>query len=403
MGNNAERQVANRKFRLETLQIHGFDRGEGSARPMSPPIVQSTTFAQPEIGSDQPYTYSRATNPTVTALEEALASIEGASFSTAYATGMAAISTYCLATLRQGDHVVCGDVVYGGSVRLFEQVLKNFGVDCSFVDCANIRRVQQAIRPETRFILVETPANPTLKLLDLAALAEVATTHNIKLVVDNTFLTAALQRPFEHGADVVIYSTTKYIEGHNTTVGGAILTNDQELHDRLLVVRKTLGCIQSPFDAWLTLKGLKTLSLRILKHSENALTIAKWLEAHPAVATVNYPFLPSGSGYELARRQQVAGGGTLSFEVHGGTPAAINVMNSLSVCTLAENLGATETLVTHPVTMTHGDVDPEERRKIGISDGLIRLSVGLEHPDDIIADLENALANVEREICLDTQ
>lgn len=370
---------------------------------MSPAIVQSTTYAQPGIGAEVAHTYSRASNPTVSALEEALASVEDASYATAYSTGMAAISTYCLATLKQGDHVICSDVVYGGSVRLFEQVLSNFGVTCSFVDCTDLEAVTSAIRTETRFILVETPANPTLKLVDLKALAEVATTHNVKLVVDNTFLTAALQRPFEFGADVVIYSTTKYIEGHNTTVGGAILTNDKTLHDRLLVVRKTLGCIQSPFDAWLTLKGLKTLSLRILKHSENALTVAEWLDSHDTVASVNYPFLKSNPTYDLAARQQVAGGGTLSFEVVGGTEAAILVMNNLHLCTLAENLGATETLVTHPVTMTHGDVDPEERAKTGITDGLIRLSVGLENPADIIADLENALSCVGREICLQAQ
>lgn len=356
-----------------------------------PPIFQTTTYAQPAIGEDRGFTYSRAHNPSVTALEDALARLEGVAHCSTHATGMAAITALCLTTLEAGDRVVCSDVVYGGTVRLFEEVLTRFGVTCEFVDTADLGATAQALATPAKLVIIETPANPTLKLTDIAATAELAHAAGALLVVDNTFLTAVLQRPFALGADVVVYSTTKFIEGHNTTVGGALLVDDADLHARLDRVRKTLGSIQSPFDAWLTLKGLKTLPLRIREHSRRALEIARWLEAHPAVSSVIHPGLEGFSQRDLAKRQQAAGGGLIAFEVRGGEAAGRAFASGLELCTLAENLGALETLVTHPASMTHGDVPAAHRRRVGITDGLIRLSVGLEDPKEVAADLDQAL------------
>jgi cystathionine beta-lyase/cystathionine gamma-synthase len=307
---------------------------------------------------------------------------------------MAAISTLFLAILKSGDHVVVSDVVYGGTVRLFQQVLANFGVEASFVDTSDPVAVAQAIQPNTKLVFIETPANPTLKLTDIAAIARIAHAAGIRLAVDNTFLTPVLQRPLELGADITLLSTTKYIEGHNSTVGGSIATHDQALLERLRVVRKTLGCIQSPQEAWLTLRGLKTLPLRLQQHCANAQKVAEWLEQHPKVARVHYPGLASFPQFALAEKQQSLPGGMLAFELKGGAEAGIQLMNTVRLCLLAENLGAVETLITHPVSMTHGDVPREIRERTGISDGLVRLSVGLENPADIIADLESALAGI---------
>jgi len=340
------------------------------------------------------YTYSRAANPTVSALEAALGALEDAPPAVCFATGMAAISTLFLAVLKSGDHVVVGDVVYGGTVRLFQQVLANFGVEASFVDTSSPADVVRAIQPNTRLVFIETPANPTLKLADIAAVATITHRAGVKLAVDNTFLTPVAQRPLELGADITLLSTTKYIEGHNSTVGGSIATRDEALLERLRLVRKTLGCIQSPQEAWLTLRGLKTLPLRLGQHSANAQRVAEWLELHPKVARVHYPGLTGFPQFALAQKQQALPGGMLAFELKGGAEAGIQLMNTVRLCILAENLGAAETLITHPVSMTHGDVPREIRERTGISDGLVRLSVGLENPADIIADLDTALAAI---------
>jgi cystathionine beta-lyase/cystathionine gamma-synthase len=358
------------------------------------PIYQSTTFHQEAVGVHKGFTYSRAANPTVSALEAALGVLEATPPAVCFSTGMAAISTLFLATLKSGDHLVVSDVVYGGTVRLFQQVLAHFGVEASFVDTSNPTAVAQAIQPNTKLVFIETPANPTLKLTDIAAIAQIAHAAGIKLAVDNTFLTPVLQRPLDLGADITLLSTTKYIEGHNSTVGGSIATRDEALLERLRLVRKTLGCIQSPQESWLTLRGLKTLPLRLQQHSTNAQKVAEWLEQHPKVARVHYPGLASFPQVALAEKQQALPGGMLAFELKGGTDAGIQLMNTVRLCLLAENLGAVETLITHPVSMTHGDVPREIRERTGISDGLVRLSVGLENPADIIADLESALAGI---------
>lgn len=358
---------------------------------VSTPLYQSTTFAQPAVGQDTGYTYSRSANPTVEALERNLGAIEGSLPAACFATGMAAITALCLATLRSGDHVICGDVVYGGTVRLLRQVLAPLGVQASFVDGADPAAFRAALRPTTKLVLVESPANPTLKLTDIAAVAEVLEGHPARLAVDNTFLTPVLQRPLDLGADVVIYSTTKYTEGHNGTVGGAVLCVDEALDRQVRFVRNATGSGQSPFEAWLTLRGLKTLPLRMERHCANATEVARFLEAHDRVARVHFPGLDSFAQRALADRQQAGPGAIVAFEVTGGVQAGIDTMNGVRLCTLAENLGATETLITHPASMTHADVPAADRRAAGISDGLIRLSVGLEDAADLCADLDRAL------------
>jgi len=381
---------------ISTLAIHGGLSPETATGAILTPIYQSTTFVQEAVGKHKGFTYSRAANPTVDALERALGALENAPPAVCFSSGMAAISTLFLALLRAGDHVVISDVVYGGTVRLARQILSHLGIAATFTDTSNIAAVSDAITPRTRLVFIETPANPTLKLSDIAAIAEVTRAAGIKLGVDNTFLTPLGQKALELGADISLLSTTKYIEGHNATVGGSITTRDTELLDRLRFVRKTLGTIQSPQEAWLTLRGLKTLPFRLRLHSENALAVARWLERHPAVRYVIYPGLESFPQHELAARQQLAPGGLISFEVKGGTEAGIELMNSVKLCSLAENLGAVETLITHPVTMTHADVPPADREAAGITEGLVRLSVGLEDVTDITADLNQALAAAAR-------
>lgn len=359
------------------------------------PIYQSTTYHQQAVGVHKGFTYSRAANPTVSALEAALGALEDTPPAVCFTTGMAAISALFLAILKSGDHIVVSDVVYGGTVRLFQQILTNFRVEASFVDTSDPNAIARAIRPNTQLVFIETPANPTLKLTDIEAIANVAHKAGIKAAVDNTFLTPVLQRPLDLGADITLLSTTKYIEGHNSTVGGSIATRDETLLERLRLVRKTLGCIQSPQESWLTLRGLKTLPLRLQQHSTNAQKVAEWLEQHPKVARVHFPGLASFPQLALAQRQQALPGGILAFELKGGAEAGIQLMNTVRLCILAENLGAVETLITHPVSMTHGDVPREIRERTGITDGLVRLSVGLENPADIISDLESALATIE--------
>ena len=375
---------------FSTSVIHAGLSADPATGALLTPIYQSTTYLQEAVGVHKGFTYSRADNPTVAALERALGALEGTPPAVCFATGMAAISALFLSILKSGDHAVISDVVYGGTVRLFQQILNGVGITASFVDTSRPEEVERAITPHTRIVFIETPANPTLKLTDIAAVARVTKRAGILLAVDNTFLTPVLQRPLELGADISVLSTTKYIEGHNATVGGSVATKDQALIDRLRLVRKTLGCIQSPLESWITLRGLKTLPVRMQRHSENALAVARWLEQHPSVERVYYPGLESFPQKELADRQQALPGGMLSFEVRGGTEAGTAVMNSVKLCSLAENLGAVETLITHPASMTHADVPPETRAAIGISDGLVRLSVGLESPRDLIADLEQA-------------
>ena len=381
---------------FDTLALHAGATVDPTTGALLTPIYQTTTYRQEAVGKDKGFTYSRSANPTVSALERRLAALEGAYYCTCYATGLAATTVLCLALLQRGDHVVASQAVYGGTVRLFNQVLAPFGVTAEFVDTANELALRRALAAKpTRFVFIETPANPTLRLTDIELTARIAHEAGALLIVDNTLLTPALQRPFEFGADAVLHSTTKFIEGHNATVGGALITNDPDLHERFSFTRNAIGAIQSPFAAWLTLQGVKTLGVRMAQHSSNALEIARFLETHPRVTKLHYPGLESFPQFELNRRQQTTGGALIAFEVEGGVEAGIRLMNSVKLCALAENLGAAETLITHPASMTHADVPADQRQAAGISDGLVRLSVGLEDPKDIIRDLSQAFAKTE--------
>jgi cystathionine beta-lyase/cystathionine gamma-synthase len=376
---------------LDTLALHAGAYPDPATGALLTPIYQSTTYVLEAVGSDKGFTYSRTANPTVSALERRLAALEGAEYASCYGTGLGATTALALALLQAGDRAVLSDVVYGGTVRLFQKILSKFGVEAEFVDAADPAAWKEALRRPARLVFVETPANPTLKLTDIEVVARLAHDAGAVVVVDNTLLTPVLQRPLDLGADIVLHSTTKFIEGHNATLGGALITRDAELHEKMTFLRNAIGAIQSPFNAWLTLQGVKTLPLRMERHSANALRVARFLESHPRVTKILYPGLESFPQYELARRQQGSGGALMAFEVEGGTEAGIRVMNGVRLCALAENLGAAETLVTHPASMTHAAVPVEQRLATGITDGLIRISVGLENPDDIIADLRRAL------------
>lgn len=384
-----------------TIAVHGgrtCDPGHGS---LVAPIVQSTTYVQDEVGSNKGHAYSRVSNPTVSELEERLGAIEDALPAVCFGTGLAAETALFLATLRAGDHVVCGDAIYGGTVRLVRQLLSELGISATFVDSSDPVSVERAITPRTRLVFIETPANPTLKLTDIAAVARITRKAGVLLAVDNTFLTPVLQRPLDLGADVTVYSTTKHIEGHSTAIGGSVVSRDEKLIERVRFIRKCTGSIQAAFQAFLTGRGLSTLPLRIERHSRNAQRVAERLATNPLVSRVNYPGLKDHPQHELALRQHAKAGGArgetlhggvLSFEVVGGAEAGVRVLNAVRLCSLVEHLGSVETLITHPVSMTHADVPREQRLAVGITDGLIRVSVGIEDADDIIEDLERAIA-----------
>jgi cystathionine beta-lyase/cystathionine gamma-synthase len=340
------------------------------------------------------YTYSRSGNPTVRALENRLTALEGGVDSAAFASGMAAINALFMTFLESGAHVVISDVAYGGTYRLSKLVFTKFGVDVTFADTSDPSQVAAAVRDNTKLILTETPANPTLKLTDVAAVSEIAQSHHIPHAVDNTFLTPYYQQVFELGADLSVHSTTKYLDGHNATVGGAIVMAREEHVEPVRFIQNSTGTIMSPMVAWLTLQGTKTLSERMDRQSSNAVVIARFLEAHPAVAKVAYPGLESFPQQDLASRQASGYGAMLWFELHGGVDEGKTLMNALEVWTLAENLGSVESLATHPVTMTHATVPADERARLGITEGLVRLSVGLEDVADLIEDLERALRKV---------
>lgn len=375
---------------LDTIALHG-DHGRRSGEPLVGSLVQSTTFLQTEVGSSVPHAYSRASNPTVSELESLLGVLENAPPAVTFGTGLGAETALFLTLLKAGDHVVIGDAIYGGTIRICRNILSNFGITSTFVDSTRVASVAAAITPRTKLVFIETPANPTLVLTDIAAISRVTRAAGIPLAVDNTFLTPVIQRPLDLGADICVYSTTKNIEGHSSALGGAITSRDEAFLEKLRFIRKSTGGIQSPLNAWLTTRGIKTLPLRIREHSRSALTIARWLDQHPAIERVNYPGLDSFPQAALAKAQHGEfHGGVISFELRSGTPVALRFLKAVRLCALVEHIGSVETLVTHSATMTHGDVPPDVRRAAGISDGLVRLSVGLENPADIIADLDQA-------------
>ena len=358
-----------------------------------PPIYQSATFVLEEVGKDKGFDYTRSSNPTRRTLEAQLAAIEGGKFAACFASGMATVDS-CMKLLKAGDHVVCSDDVYGGVSRHYNKVLTRYNMSFTYVDTSNPANVEEAIRPETKMLWVETPTNPLLKVTDVAVMSKIAKKHDLIFGVDSTFATPVFLRPPELGADLVVHSTTKYLSGHNQLIGGVVITNRQDLFDEMKFIQKTIGAVPSPFDCWLTMLGLKTLHLRMARHAANAQVVAEFLEAHPKVESVTYPGLPSHPQHDIAKSQMSGYSGMISFELVGGISAGKTVMNGVKLCALAESLGAVETMITHPATMTHVEVPVEERHARGLTDGLVRISVGIEDVEDIIADLEQALEKV---------
>jgi cystathionine gamma-lyase len=381
-----------RKAGFATRAIHGGQSPDPATGAVMPPIYATSTYAQSSPGVHKGYEYSRTQNPTRMAFERCIADLEGGGRGFAFASGMAATATL-LELVDSGSHVVAMDDLYGGSFRLFERVRRrSAGLDFSFVDLSNPDAAAAAIGPKTRMIWIETPTNPLLKLVDVAAVAAAARGRGVLVVVDNTFATPWTQRPLELGADIVMHSTTKFLNGHSDMVGGVAVVGDAELGERLAYLQNAIGAIGGPFDSFLALRGLKTLPLRMRQSSESALAIAARLERHPAVERVLYPGLPSHPQHALAKRQMAAGGsGVVTFFLKGGLDAARRFLERLEVFTLAESLGGVESLVDHPAIMTHASVPAEARAKLGISDSLVRLSVGIEDVEDLIADLESAL------------
>ncbi len=373
---------------IETLAVHAGVEPDPTTGAVMTPIYQTSTYAQDDVGAHKGYEYSRTDNPTRTALQRALATLEGGRHALAFASGMAAIDTL-LRLLQPGDHIICGDDVYGGTFRLFDKVLAPYGLHFSYVETGDLDAVAATLRPETRLIWLETPTNPMLRLTDIPAVAVLAREAGAWLAVDNTFASPALQQPLRLGATFVVHSTTKYIGGHSDVVGGAIVLDDEEAYARLKFLQNAVGAVPGPVDAFLTLRGIKTLALRMERHSANATRIAQFLEDHPAVAQVIYPGLESHPQYALAQQQMAAPGGMLSFLLHGGEAAARTLARHTRLFTLAESLGGVESLIELPAPMTHASVSDSP---LAVDPGLVRLSVGIEHVDDLIADLQQALA-----------
>jgi cystathionine gamma-lyase len=375
-----------------TRAIHAGQSPDPSTGAVMPPIYATSTYAQSSPGVHQGFEYSRTHNPTRFAYERCVAGLEGGLRGFAFASGLAASATV-LELLDSGDHVIAMDDLYGGSYRLFERVRRRTAaLDFSFVDLADIAAFEAAITPRTRMVWIETPTNPLLKIVDIAAVAEVARRRGILVVVDNTFASPALQRPLSLGADLVLHSATKYLNGHSDMVGGMVVAADEALAEQLAFLQNSVGAVQGPFDSFLALRGLKTLHLRMRAHCENALELASWLETVPGVAGVLYPGLPSHPQHALAMRQMSGGGGIISVRLAGGLEAATRFCERLRLFTLAESLGGVESLVNHPAVMTHASVPVERRDALGLGDELVRLSVGVEDVADLRADIEAALA-----------
>ena len=380
---------------FETKAIHDGQQPEALTGAVAVPVYQTSTYQQDGIGRPRAFEYSRTGNPTRQALEEALASLEGGAHGLAFASGVAA-TTAVLQLLGPGDHVVAGDDLYGGTYRLLEKVYRPWGVQVDYADSTSPESFAAAIRPNTRLIWVETPTNPLLKLVDVAAVAKVAREAGALLAVDNTFASPYFQRPLELGADLVVHSTTKYLGGHSDVVGGAVVSRRDDLHEKLQFYQNAAGAIPGPWDSWLVLRGLKTLAVRMREHERNAQHLAKILEDHPAVERVFYPGLASHPQHELARRQMSGFGGMLSLELKGGFAAVERFVARLKVFTLGESLGGVESLACYPPRMTHASLPAGERQRRGIRDNLVRLSVGIEHVKDLEADLLGALARPAR-------
>lgn len=377
-------------MRFETKAIHAGQEPEAKTGAVCVPIFQTSTYAQTSPGVHTGYEYTRTQNPTRDALQEALAALEGGAHGLVFASGLAASNTV-MNLLKAGDHVLCMDDVYGGTYRIFDKVWKDYAIQFTFLDVRDPARVEEAIRPNTRLIWVESPSNPLLKIVDLRAIADIGKRRGVITVVDNTFASPYFQRPLELGIDIVSHSTTKYIGGHSDVVGGALITSREDLFPRLKFCQNAVGACTGPFDSWLTLRGLKTLGIRMERHFQNAQVIAAWLERHPKVERVLYPWLESHPQHALAKSQMSGMSGMISFEVAGGIEAARSFLERVRVFTLAESLGGVESLIESPAIMTHASIPAEVRAKSGLTDGLVRLSVGIEHVEDLVEDLDQAL------------
>jgi cystathionine beta-lyase/cystathionine gamma-synthase len=381
-----------RNARFSTICLHAGQEPDPSTGAIITPIYQTSTYVQEELGRHKGYEYARTQNPTREALEGNLAAIEGGLGAIAFASGMAAIDAIT-SILESGDHVVISDNVYGGTYRLFDKVLSRYRLSFTSVDTGDLGKVERAITPATRMLFVETPSNPVMRLTDLRAAADLAHARGLRLVVDNTFASPCLQRPIEFGADLVTHSTTKYLNGHSDSVGGVVVAAHQKDVEWLRFVQNAAGAILSPFDSWLVLRGTKTLPVRMAQHSANGMALARFLADHPKVEHVYYPGLPSHPQYDLACRQMRGFGGMLAFET-GSLERAARVLKSVRLMALAESLGGVETLISHPATMTHASVPADHRRELGISDGLVRISAGIEDIADLQEDLAQALDKV---------
>jgi len=377
---------------FSTDAIHTGQEPDPATGAIIVPIYQTSTFVQEDLGKHKGYEYARTANPTRSALERNLAALEAGQYAFAFASGMAATNAV-MTLFKSGDHILAGRNLYGGTFRLFERVLKAFEFSFSYADTRQPEEVEQSLRPNTRLLYIETPTNPVMEITDIAAVAELAHRHGVLLAVDNTFMSPFLQRPLELGADIVIHSTTKYLNGHSDGIGGAVILRNAEIADRLKFLQNAAGAILSPFESWLILRGVKTLAVRMRQHNSNGLVVAQYLERHPKVKKVHYPGLPSHPQHELAQRQMKGFGGMISFET-GSLENARSVLRSVRLCSLAESLGGVETLISHPATMTHASVPAADRKQLGITDGLVRISVGIEDVEDLIADLGQALGQI---------
>lgn len=375
-----------------TTAIHTGSEPDEATGSVTVPIYQTSTYAQDGLGKNKGYEYARTQNPTRSAVERNIAALEGGRFGFAFASGMAAIDA-TLRLVKSGEHVVVSDNTYGGTARLFNRILTNYGVTFDYVDTSEPLNVEAAIKPNTKMVFIETPTNPVMIVTDLKEVSEIAHRAGARVVCDNTFMSPYLQRPLEFGVDIVVHSTTKYLNGHSDGVGGVVVLNDEEDADWIGFVQNSAGAILSPFDSFLVMRGTKTLALRMEQHDKSGRAVAAFLEEHPKVLKVYYPGSASHPQHALARKQQLGFGGMVSFDV-GSLANARTVLESVKLCTLAESLGGVESLISHPATMTHASVDEAKRQRIGITDGLVRISVGIEDTDDIIADLDQALAKI---------
>lgn len=375
---------------FSTIAIHAGNEPDSATGAVSVPIYQTSTYAQDGLGVHKGYEYARTQNPTRSALETNIAALEGAKYGYAFASGMAATDAV-LKLVKAGDHVILGDNTYGGTFRLFDRVLTSYGITFDLVDTTDASNVERAVKPNTKMVFVETPTNPVMSVTDLKAVSDIAHAHGAKVVCDNTFMSPYFQRPLEFGVDIVVHSTTKYLNGHSDSVGGFVALSDDEDAAWIKFIQNAVGAILSPFDSFLVLRGTKTLAVRMEAHDRNGRQVANFLAEHPKVEKVYYPGLSSHPQHELAKRQQSGFGGMVAFET-GSLENAKRVLESVTLCTLGESLGGVESLISHPASMTHASVPAEKRASLGITDGLVRISVGIEDIEDIIADLDQALS-----------